>query len=771
MHARRARLRTAALLLIVTAAVLAQSWALPALEGGDEVLHLNYVDRLLAGEGLPDRATAATNATQQASGQPPLAYLLYAAWGRLLGAAQLNGDAVLDYALAQRNPWHFPHDPWASGDNHSIYVHGVDDRTGVTEAAFGWPELVAHNQALRLAGLLWALLGAEAALWAGRELFRREAWALTASLLFALMPTSVYLAATVTNDGAAAALGAWATWAMLRTLRHGATLRLSLLMGLLVSLAALAKVSALLLGPAATLAILLAPNAPDWRREPARWLRRAVAHGLALAVPVVLLFGPWVAWGWLNSGDPFGLNTHQFQTAGLYFAEPQSFAAVVARLPQTAWTYFAQFNTVQLGVTTSALLAVPLLAIAGALAAQRRSATSPFALRAALVLGLIFMLTLVALLRWMGQFAITGGRLMYPAHAAIILALTAGLYALWRRWPRLGRAAQAYAVVVVTVSGAVLGPLAIRSAFAAPSRLSETALPVLTGPPTDYAETGADSPFLRLLGAAFPAGERIAGDTLPLTLCWEALAQPSREPAFSAKLIADGEIAADRTSLFGLGRYPSVLWQPGDIWCDTFDLWIDDPDLADEPPLRLGLRYDLVITVLDAETQASDFVRTQAGVPVDAVIMGSAVSPAGQMPVDAMTAADIAFPGFARLTGYRVDGSLSAGASPALTLVFAVDRAIPESLASFVHLYRGDAFVAVLADGVPRAGRYPTTDWQPGEQVVDSWTLVLPADLPAGDYSIRVGLYDPITGARRPVTAQNSPAPEASAPLLAFTAR
>jgi len=175
------------------------------------------------------------------------------------------------------------------------------------------------------------------------------------------------------------------------------------------------------------------------------------------------------------------------------------------------------------------------------------------------------------------------------------------------------------------------------------------------------------------------------------------------------------------------------------------------------------------VTVLDAETQASDFTRTQAGVPVDAVIMGSAVSPAGQMAVGETAAANITFPDFARLTSYRVDGELVAGASPVLTLVYVVDRTVSEPLSSFIHLYRGDQFVTVLADGVPRAGRYPTTDWRPGEVVVDSRTLALPDELPAGDYSVRVGFYDLLTGQRRSVIMNGSPAPDASAPLLTFS--
>jgi hypothetical protein len=49
-------------------------------------------------------------------------------------------------------------------------------------------------------------------------------------------------------------------------------------------------------------------------------------------------------------------------------------------------------------------------------------------------------------------------------------------------------------------------------------------------------------------------------------------------------------------------------------------------------------------------------------------------------------------------------------------------------------------------DGQPAAGARPTTGWVPGEYVTDRHELVIPADLPPGEYVVEVGLYD--AGAR-----------------------
>ena len=53
-------------------------------------------------------------------------------------------------------------------------------------------------------------------------------------------------------------------------------------------------------------------------------------------------------------------------------------------------------------------------------------------------------------------------------------------------------------------------------------------------------------------------------------------------------------------------------------------------------------------------------------------------------------------------------------------------------------------------DSPPRGGLAPTTLWLPGDAILDDYAIDLPASLPAGDYRVEVGLYDPATGERLP---------------------
>ncbi|MGI6374398.1 MAG: hypothetical protein ACOX3S_00145, partial [Anaerolineae bacterium] len=64
----------------------------------------------------------------------------------------------------------------------------------------------------------------------------------------------------------------------------------------------------------------------------------------------------------------------------------------------------------------------------------------------------------------------------------------------------------------------------------------------------------------------------------------------------------------------------------------------------------------------------------------------------------------------------------------------------------FAHLRQGDALVA-QHDGPPAEGKRPTVGWRQGEYVVDRRQIDL-AGVPAGEYALYVGLYDPLTGER-----------------------
>ncbi len=75
-------------------------------------------------------------------------------------------------------------------------------------------------------------------------------------------------------------------------------------------------------------------------------------------------------------------------------------------------------------------------------------------------------------------------------------------------------------------------------------------------------------------------------------------------------------------------------------------------------------------------------------------------------------------------------------------LVWSTDATPAQSYKVFLHLLDAAGKVVAQHDGEPVGGSRPTTGWAVGEQVIDNHGVLLPPDLPPGDYTLRLGLYD-----------------------------
>jgi hypothetical protein len=67
---------------------------------------------------------------------------------------------------------------------------------------------------------------------------------------------------------------------------------------------------------------------------------------------------------------------------------------------------------------------------------------------------------------------------------------------------------------------------------------------------------------------------------------------------------------------------------------------------------------------------------------------------------------------------------------------------------TFIHLLGPDGQIVAQADAPPMQGQYPTLFWQMDEELLDSYVLQVPADVPPGEYLLRIGLYELATGQR-----------------------
>ena len=74
-----------------------------------------------------------------------------------------------------------------------------------------------------------------------------------------------------------------------------------------------------------------------------------------------------------------------------------------------------------------------------------------------------------------------------------------------------------------------------------------------------------------------------------------------------------------------------------------------------------------------------------------------------------------------------------------------------EDYTVFVQVLDGVDRIVGQVDSWPVQGTFPTSQWRPGETVVDPYLVQLSSDLPPGDYRLHVGFYLLATGQRVPV--------------------
>ncbi len=159
------------------------------------------------------------------------------------------------------------------------------------------------------------------------------------------------------------------------------------------------------------------------------------------------------------------------------------------------------------------------------------------------------------------------------------------------------------------------------------------------------------------------------------------------------------------------------------------ELSIYDPDTLDALP----------VTALDSSTPISDGPHTVAMLQV-----GSVPEPPPLLDGPAQ------FEHFFALLGAQFPESTEADAQLPIELLWESLAATSTDYTTFIHLVDANGEQVAGQDQPPLAGFAPTHAWQPGQRFVDGYAVGLPADLPPGEYEVRVGLYT-IDGGRLPV--------------------
>ncbi|MFN8483079.1 MAG: glycosyltransferase family 39 protein [Anaerolineae bacterium] len=721
------------------------AWTTPLFETPDETWHFWYVKHLADGNGLAVVTADERPLWRQEGTQPPLYYLLAAA--AIRGVDTTNAADVI-----QRNPHANIGRADLPGDRNSVLPVARAPLQGAAEAA----------QRARWLSVLLGLVTVLSIYGLARETFPGDTLLPPAAALFAaFIPQFLFLSGSINNDNLIVALSSLALWRLVHWLRRPPRWGDLLALGVIGGLAALAKLSGL-----ALIAFIVAVVAV--RALARRSARDLLAWSAVLLVLPLAVAGPFYWRNFALYGDPLALDIH-LTLSGRRTPRPSPWQLFLEldSVRHSIWGVFGWFNVPVPPWVFAVYDALSIAALVGLgmgvwrrlrrgdeIETQRRKgakeggqASEPLSrsgrgagVRDVSILALLLAwaaVVFVSLLRWMTLIKSAQGRLLFPALGALAVLAVWGLSQLAPRYRGivLGGVLAAMGVLAAAIPFLVIAP-----AYAAPPWLPdiEAAAPAY---PRDDVFGGQ----MRLLG--YDVGGDIApGGLLPVTLDWQAAAPMDTNYSVFAQLVGSepgGGRAAGTDTYPGLGSAPTQGWPVGPVLRDTLYIPIGEKVAAPRS-------YPLVVGVYDRAKDTRLAVTRDGQAAGDSVALGSVfVRPDGWSPPNPQA---VVLGGAARLLGYDLGATTARpGDTLPLTLYWRADAPLPADYTVFVHVGDGES-LAAQADAPPLAGRAPTSGWRAGQTVADSHTLRIRPDAAPGVYSVRVGLYDPATGARLPVT-------------------
>jgi len=728
------------ILLVYILLAVAFSVVNPLFESPDEWLHYRFVRYLIDRRELP----VLTDGELSEYHQPPLYYAL---------GALLVGGVPVDSYQPEVNPFWGYNAHRFGVDNKVLYVH--TDRESFPYRGTALAAHLLRGLSIALGGL--SVLAGYTAL---RDVFDRKWLALGAITLVAWQPQFIFISSSINNDNLATLCGALTLLWGMRVVRLGVSPGRTVAGGLLLSAALLTKISIGVLVAVVAIAVAVAPSA-----------RRDRVFTLAsIMVILALSTGWWFARNVRLYGELTAVNTmldtwgKQDVATGLLRLEGQ-----LTYIWTSLWGRFGIGQIVLPGWVYTAWLIVGMAALAGlirsalhplrfTLYACARAAGAGVLSRAALAGLLLMAVMIAAMLSGMIVFALVNpsganGRYLFPGLVALAGLMFYGLRCLYRpgevRLDPAYTGATALAMLVFSTL-ALLGVLA--PAYARPALLTLQEVRLQTQP-ADYrfGETAV------LLGYRLDRDGVLPGEEVRVTLCWQVLSPTAANTYFYVHVIGpDNVIVARRESYPGLGRYPTVNWRPGEIFCDDVPLVIED--WAGAPAV-----YDVAVGLVNRATGAALTPISPAGLALSPALVSriKARSPEpalseveGPLELLAADRLNVSFGGEIRLLDAEiVPDVLRSGEFAEIVLRWQAVGNPSDNYSVFVHVVDSGGGIIAQGDSQPRDGRYPTRFWDAGEVVTDVHRVQIPESAQSGAYDVAVGLYVLETGRRLPIMA------------------
>ncbi len=285
------------------------------------------------------------------------------------------------------------------------------------------------------------------------------------------------------------------------------------------------------------------------------------------------------------------------------------------------------------------------------------------------------------------------------------------------------------------VVSAELGPLAVVPCSGEPA----------CTPPASTAALARFGEAIDLAGVDVPGGPLKAGDEVTLFVLWHAVGAPPGDADAVFRLARGNE---GMTATAAHDAHPLSAWQGGELVRYPYTFRIDAALPAGRYPLTIDLADRASGTALGATPAALGTLDIRAR------------TRSFDAPREIAHALDAQLGAGVRLLGFELSAAEAApGDSVTLTLHWQALGRMDANYTVFTHLLTPDGQLAAGKDAQPLAGEAPTTSWLAGDYLSDRYEWAIPAGAAPGAYAIEVGMYDPVSGRRLPVTLDGTPQP------------
>jgi hypothetical protein len=570
----------------------------------------------------------------------------------------------------------------------------------------------------------------------------------------------LFISGSVNNDNLLVTLSTASLWLLLRLLRLPPTPGRFALLGGVIGLAALAKVSALGLLPLTALGLAWIA----WRRRD--W-KLFLWGGACIVGVAALVAGWWYYRNWRLYGDPLGLNVF-LAIVGSRNLQPSLRQLLAERqgLVMSYWGVFGWMNVVAPAWLYRLLNGLALLGAAG-LAAQvagrvrRRQWPDPAAAFRLVLVASWPLIVAASLVRWTMMTMASQGRLLFPAIASLSYLMVLGwgcnTYCVIRNGPRpLSVRHYASRITHYVVRSTPLAPIALMATVAiwvpfgviAPAY---TRPPLLTPAEQEAIPERLNLVFgdrMELLGFELGAEQVRPGEDLAVTLYWRARAPMSHNYSVFVQLLAENDlIVGQRDTYPGRGAFPTTFWQPGDTIADTYVIPVSPTAFS---PGRAQVVAGLYRLETGERLPVRDRESRELGdhVGLGQILVRSEPRDGMANPLDFDLGNKVA------LIGYDMSRTaLHAGETLHLTLYWKALAPMGRNYTVFAQVVGPNHSIWAQRDAWPLDGAAPTSSWQVGQVLEDRYDLVVRPETPEGVYEIHVGMYLGETLERLPVLA------------------